>query len=104
VRKLKIGHESPRNADEDRLPGVGLLFSDRNEVVHRDAANTSVGSGISRRKEKSLVAHGNSTIEIDRCASFFLSLSEHQGSSGRTDAVVTLRSYADGSDVTDTKN
>ena len=96
--------EARRQPNGHRDTGAGLLFSDGHEVVHRDAADTSVGSWISRRKDKSLVARGSSTIEVDRCASFFLSLSEHQGSSGRADAVVTLRSYADGSDVTDTKN
>ncbi len=91
----------PPHIDAD---GAGLLFSDRNEVVHRDTANASVRSGISGRKDKSLVARRNSTIEIDRCASFFLSPGEHQGRSGRTDAVVTLLSHGDGSDVTDMKS
>ena len=43
-------HERPPTREQE------LLFSDGNEVVHRDTADTSVRSGTSGRKDKSLAA------------------------------------------------
>ena len=99
--KYRVLHQNEKRCKGGDITRVSS--GDRNEVMHRHAADAPVRPGIPWSQDERLVARRDGAIPIHRAVAFFSSLYEHEGRSGGADKVLRRRGDANDSHVADMK-